>query len=220
MVPAAPIPARLACEAELLDAGDYHVTQLVPKIERGKWKAVCKVNVDGDAEVRDVKVALKRFRGPEDDADEKTGRRVTVKGCGAPAFLFQRLPVTSEGDLPAATVTTKRDGWNTTWDVALAAIRYRLRVQPRPPSKDPAEPRPWRLLLEANGGGTEELEIGASAQPPTLELRWAGDLDGDGRPDFALEDRDDGVTVRLYLSSAATGGRHVRQVASTTWGGR
>jgi hypothetical protein len=51
-------------------------------------------------------------------------------------------------------------------------------------------------------------------------MRWAGDLDADGRPDFALEDREDGVTLRLYLSSAARPGRAVRQVAATARGGR
>jgi hypothetical protein len=52
-----------------------------------------------------------------------------------------------------------------------------------------------------------------------LHLRWAGDLDGDGKPDFVLEDHSDGVSLQLFLSGAAVGANKVRRVASTAWGG-
>jgi hypothetical protein len=218
VLPAAPIPARLACEAELLDAGDYHVTQLVPGIERGKWHAVCATQT---SDVRPVKVALKRFRDAEDDADEKTGRRVTVKGCEAPALMFQHLGAVADGPVPTAQVVSKLDGWNISFEIALGSATTRLRLQMGPRAKDATadEPRAWKIVLESTGV-TQELDVGASPLPPTLAVRWAGDLDGDGRPDFALEDRDDGVTLRLYLSGAARAGRAVRQVASTARGGR
>jgi hypothetical protein len=218
VLPAASLPARLACEAELLDVGDYDVTQLVPGVERGKWRAVCGTNT---ADVRPVKVVIKRFRDAEDDADEKTGRRVTAKGCDTPALMFQHLDAVADGPVPTAKVETRRDGWSLAFDVSLGAAAIHLRQQPGPRAKDAAadDPRPWKLVLES-AGVTQELDVGASAQPPALTMRWAGDLDADGRPDFALEDREDGVTLRLYLSSAARPGRAVRQVAATARGGR
>jgi hypothetical protein len=218
VLPAAPIPARLACDAALLDAGDYHVTQLEPGIERGKWRAVCA------AEARPVKVALKRFRDVDDDADEKTGRRVSAKGCDAPAFLFQNLPSVADGPLLTGKAERKGDGWDTAYEISLGAVSYGVRVVPRTKATTGDEPRPWRLVLETAGlEVAQELDVGASARPPALAVRWAGDLDADGRPDFALEERDDGdggVTLRLYLSGAARAGRAVRQVASTARGGK
>lgn len=225
VLPAAPIPARLACDAALLDAGDYHVTQLEPGIERGTWRAVCGGSAaQPSADARPVKIALKRFRDVEDDADEKTGRRVSAKGCDAPAFLFQGLVAVADGPLPAAKVELRADGWDKTFEISLGAVSYRVRVQPRTKAATGDEPRPWRLVLETAGlKVAQELDVGASAQPPALALRWAGDLDADSRPDFALEERDDrdgAVTLRLYLSGAARAGRAVRQVAATARGGK
>jgi hypothetical protein len=221
VMPSAPIPARLNCDAELLDVGSYHVTQLVPGIERGKWRAVCKT---GDAaDVRTLKVSLKRYRDPEDDADEKTGRRVLVKGCDAPAFLFRNLSTVAGGDgpVPSAKVTVspaKADDWGRTADVSFGPTTYHLRIQAAAGSKGGEEPRPWKIMLDEDGA-TQEIDVGGSVRPPSLAIRWAGDLDGDGRPDFALENRDDGVDLRLYLSGSARRGRRVRQVAATSWGG-
>jgi hypothetical protein len=219
--PAPPAPA-LSCGAELLDRGRYIVSELVPGTDKGAWLALCRQG--GDA-VRSVQIQLKRFRSEasNDDKHEKTGREVSVKGCEGPAFLFRGVQTAKEGPVAAAKVTAKTDGWNSAFDIAQGGVAYHLRLQaksPSPGAKDEPEERPWKLLLEREGA-VDEIDRGQSANAPALSVRWAGDLDGDGRPDFVLEDRSDGVSLQLFLSGSSAADAHdhkVRAVAATSWG--
>jgi hypothetical protein len=218
-MPAEPPPAALGCEAEILDRGRYNVTELVPGIERGPWWAVCKRRV-GPPEVRPVKLRLKRFRSEAagDEKHEMTGREVIVGGCDDPAFLFRGVSAVKEGPLAAAAVSAKADAWNSTADIALGDARYHLRIDAQAPAADGAPERGWTILLE-QGGAAEPLDTGHTTLAPLVRVRWAGDLDGDGRADFVLEDHGDGVSLQLFLSRAASDGRKVRRVATTTYGG-
>ena len=203
--PAPPAPA-LSCGAELLDRGRYIVSELVPGTDKGAWLALCRQG--GDA-VRSVQIQLKRFRSEasNDEKHEKTGREVSVKGCEGPAFLFRGVQTAKEGPVPAAQVTAKADGWNSTFDIALGGVAYHLRLQAKSASqgaKDEPEERPWRLLLE-HDGGADEVDRGQTERAPALSVRWAGDLDGDGRPDFVLEDRSDGGGRCSSSSSGSSG---------------
>jgi hypothetical protein len=216
---AAPAPT-LGCEAEILDRGRYNVTELVPGIEHGKWWAVCRRRAAAGHEVRPVKLRLKRFHSDAagDDKNEMTGREVMVAGCDDPAFLFRGVGPTKEGPLVAAEVTSKPDAWDSTADIALGETRYHLRIEAKPPTKDDSPERGWTIVLDPGTGGSEPLDTGHTTLAPLLRVRWAGDLDGDGRADFVLEDHSDGVSLQLFLSAAALGGHKVRRVATTTYG--
>jgi hypothetical protein len=217
-IPTPPPAPRFNCDAQLLDRAKYHVTELVPGIESGAWWGACK-GPGGDVDVRGVKLKLKRFRSEAggDDADEKTGREVQVKGCDAPLFLFRGVQNVKEGAVGGAKVTSKDDGWKSTAELALGGAVSRLRIDSLPDKAEPQR-RAWKLVLEA-GGAAEVLDSGLTDRPPRVAPRWAGDLDGDGRLDLLLEDRNEGTTLRLYLSSSAVPGRQVKQVAETSYGG-
>lgn len=217
-IPTSPPAARFNCDAQLLDRAMYHVTELVPGIDRGSWWAACKTS-SGDVEVRAVKLKLKRFRSEAggDDADEKTGREVQVKGCDAPLFLFRGIQNVKEGGVAGAKVTSKDDGWKSTAELALGGATSRLRIDSAPDKAEPQR-RGWKILLES-GGTTDVLDSGLTEHPPRVAPRWAGDLDGDGKLDLLLEDRNEGTTLRLYLSGSAVQGRQVKQVAETSYGG-
>jgi len=47
----------------------------------------------------------------------------------------------------------------------------------------------------------------------SLDLRWAGDLDSDGKLDLLIQDGDEGPRFYLFLSSAARGDEIVHAVA-------
>jgi hypothetical protein len=220
-LPTAPPAPALGCDAELLDRGAYNVTELVPGIERGKWWAVCKPSGDTGGDVRGVKLRLKRFRSDAagDEKNEMTGREVVVSGCDAPAFLFRNLASAKEGRLVSAKVTAKIDAWDGTADITLGAASYHLSLEAKAPRGAGTTERPWKILL-SHDGASEELDSGHTTLAPLLRVRWAGDLDGDGRADFVLEDHSDGTSLQLFLSGAALGRHNVRRVATTSWGGR
>jgi len=53
-----------------------------------------------------------------------------------------------------------------------------------------------------------------------FDLRWAGDLDRDGKLDLLLEeDLEGGLVLRLYLSGPAIPPDFVKEVASVSYGG-
>jgi hypothetical protein len=220
---AIPVPqpnASLGCDAELLDEGRYNVAELAPGVERGAWWAVCRSKVDAAGEVRSVKLALRRFHSDAagDDPGETTGREVQVRGCDTPAFLFRGLGAAKPGPLPGAKVLEKPDAWDSTADIVFGNDIYHLRVVAKPHANAGTTERPWTILLE-RGDAVEDLVAGHTTLAPLLHVRWAGDLDGDGRPDFVLENHSDGVSLSLFVSSAAVGKRTVRRIATTSWGG-
>jgi hypothetical protein len=116
-------------------------------------------------------------------------------------------------------VLAKTDAWDSTTDVVLGDAIYHLRIDAKPVKSEGRPERPWSIVLQ-QGDATEELDTGHTTLAPLLHVRWAGDLDGDGRADFVLENHSDGVSLQLFLSSSAVGRQKVRRVAATTWGGR
>jgi hypothetical protein len=221
LIPPTAPAAALDCGAEILDKGSYNVSELVPGIEGGAWQAVCRPRLDVAGEVRAVKLRLRHFHSDAagDDKGEATGREVVVTGCDAPAFLFRGLATVKKGPLVGAKVLAKTDAWDSTADIILGDTSYHLRIDAKAHAIAGTTERPWTILLEQDGM-TEELDAGHTTLAPLLHVRWAGDLDGDGRPDFVLENHSDGVSLQLFLSSSAVGHRRVRRVAMTSWGGR
>jgi len=58
------------------------------------------------------------------------------------------------------------------------------------------------------------LPLVATENDNAVELRWAGDLDGDGKVDLLFEDRGyNWSSLRLFLSTAAKPGQILGEVA-------
>lgn len=54
----------------------------------------------------------------------------------------------------------------------------------------------------------------------TMRIRWAGDVDGDGKLDLVTEENVEGtVVLHLFLSSAARAGALVGEAAQLSYGG-
>jgi hypothetical protein len=79
----------------------------------------------------------------------------------------------------------------------------------------------WRLEIASEGGerGAAFLAVGGKRQwlfdlgGDSVDVRWAGDLDGDGKLDLLIQDDDESPRVFLFLSSAARQDEIVHAVA-------
>jgi len=223
--PAAPLTDSLDCGAQVLDkGGHYDLTKLGPGVEHGTWWAVCRATVGTAGVVRSVKLHVKPTRPGFVSADKGKGKakepmgEVVVAGCDDPAFIFRGVHSTKEGPLTGAKVLAKTDAWDSTADVVLGDTSYHLRIEAKPVNGEGPPERPWSIVLE-EGNATEEIDSGHTTLAPLLHVRWAGDLDGDGRPDFVLEDHSHGISLQLFVSGSAVGTQKVRRVAATSWGG-
>lgn len=203
-----------SCGARILAVAPYGHTQL-EAVDPGPWWAVC--NNGRTSDLRPTTITLEPFfdEMSGDKPGQKTGRRVRASACGKPRFLVQGVAGLSAHPLATAKVTSRGEGANRLTDISLGGMTYHLTLEERKGDG------PWRLLLVGRGAPnailSSDLEI-----PDDWKIPWAGDLDGDGLPDFVLEERDpdSGATIlHLFLSRSAAVARDVREAAETYWGG-
>jgi hypothetical protein len=93
----------------------------------------------------------------------------------------------------------------------------KLELQLQPNGKVDHAPGDQRVeLFQVNakhGAAWLPLPLVATENDNAVELRWAGDLDGDGKVDLLFEDRGyNWSSLRLFLSTAAKPGQIVGEV--------
>jgi hypothetical protein len=197
---AAVLAAGLAAQAAaagthaVLLPGTYHADE-VGEAAAGEWGAVCGGGASARLESARVTVTPVFDEVRDTSAAARTGRQVEVSGCSDLVFLVRGVPGESR---------------------ALAAA---------PPAQDAGESRatafggqPLRVSRTTSPETVAlSVEWGAASQPLAVvraggaarfELRWAGDLDGDGRPDLLLGlwDESSARTLRLFLSAPSEDG--------------
>ncbi len=134
---------------------------------------------------------------------------------------FRRRPDTR---LHGGMASYPRPGSRGTLEIGISGGRGdRARIVPRLP-RDATYETPLSYYLEADGkrqllGSVSESEIAGydALAKGTQLLRWAGDLDGDGRLDLVMSFRSrsgEQQAATLYLSSAATADELVHAVAN------
>jgi hypothetical protein len=194
----------------MLDLGIYEGGDLPRDARAGEWLALCPTSTGAELKLVRVKIRAYRSEIREDRPSEKTGREVTAPGCPkAYALLRSRLfrprrletAVAREGKLvlrgtahvAAPTGPSQNEDGTCGGDLS---VEYVLSVGER------------RQIL---------LRTDTCAR---FTLRWAGDLDGDGRLDLLLEENLDSgaIVLRLFLSRGA-GAELVRKVAEVQHGG-
>ncbi len=158
-----------------------------------------------------VKVQRARVRHPIDDDGKpdsvKTGMELTLAGePELPLVLVKGLP-------PRAVTEVMKPGPLSEAGVPLKSERVTLEAQR-------LGERGHRLVLRV-GEKEQVLFKQADGDLDGWRLHWAGDLDGDGQPDFLISaDTHYAVeTLRLFLSSRARKNELVREVAKVASGG-
>lgn len=153
-----------------------------------------------------VTVTLTRVHDPIVDEEKpdavKTGVEVAVAGAEQPLLLVKGLPAREVAPLPL---------------VGLPALGGDAPVQLGDATlTSTPHGKTGRQLVLARGGVAQVLYQFDDGDTDGWALRWAGDLDGDGKLDLLLTaDHHYSVsTLRLFLSSRAKKGQLVREVAT------
>jgi len=99
-------------------------------------------------------------------------------------------------------------------ELVLGGKAYTLRTEGPPEDTAICDGRPVKRYVLSEGARRQVLIDGDLCSK--FDLRWAGDLDGDGLLDLVLyEDLEGGGFLRLFLSSDAPKGTLVREAAKS-----
>ncbi len=129
-------------------------------------------------------------------------------------FAVRCIPEVQAGRIFSAGVVNKSLAHEGPLTVAVAATRYRLRLESK--RKDLFDAR----VLVSGGGRTQVIySADGFADDPHFEIAWAGDLDGDERLDLVvnLSNKYSILPYRLLLSSKAAAGALVGEAAAVTF---
>jgi hypothetical protein len=206
----------------LVIPGYHHKDDLLADFKNSQWWAICQE----DEGLAPRRVLLSTSTVRDDTCFEGKGRIVKAQGCAKPLFVARGLPMPSKQPLLVASLAGQPDaGAGGPWP-----------VQPWPETVWSLLPdfngglvgaeatfagHAWRLEI-ANGGerGAAFLAVDGKRQwlfdlgGDSVDVRWAGDLDADGKLDLLIQDGDESPKFFLFLSSAARQGELVHAVAS------
>ena len=151
-----------------------------------------------------------------DDADQATGKEVSVHGYETPLFLIRGNGFGQARAVPTVFVgdETIYRSFDRTFE--FAGQSYRLNVESEKRSQENSEniDETSQLILTA-GKHKQILYRMKHCDDCSWQINWAGDLDGDHKLDFYLylNDHYNVVNMRLFLSSHAEKGDLVKEAA-------
>jgi hypothetical protein len=193
---------------------------------RGWWWAIC----PRDATLKRVKV-----RGSVSESPLGGWVYPSWNGCEGAALFVRNVPGLSARSLPTAGVQREWAASDVrarahTELLLFGAERWTVRYETANLSDELVV-----LSFTDAGGRVEQLRYHeqafsfGDAQPTTASetneiddwrVRWAGDLDGDGKLDAVIElSLDAGIQVAVLLLSKDAGGHMLRPAAHIAWGG-
>jgi hypothetical protein len=208
LLAATPGPAKTTIA--LLDVGTYEGDDLPRDAQAGEWLALCPTLNGAELKRVRVKIHARRSELREDGPNQRTAREVTAPGCPK-AFALMRSKSFRAGRLETAVAKEGK--------LLLRGATYV--AAPVGPSQNKDGTCGGDLSVEYVLSVGERREVLLRTDTcARFTLRWAGDLDGDGKLDLLLDENlDSGATVlRLFLSHG-TGTELVRKVAEVQHGG-
>lgn len=206
------LAADISNSGTIMDVGTFHRGEIADKPGRG-WLAL--ISNSESAELRPVKPRIKTVFDPvgdnEDDKASYTGKEVILKGI-KPVLLIQVNGLVA-GKIDQAQISSQEHGQNLHFNGASYQITHRCKP------KDPATGFSACKVYFTGSGSSQWLgdtsENDDSDFAHTLTVKWAGEIDRDGKLDLIVEkdSYNNGDTV-LMLSRAAKKGQLVGEVAS------
>jgi hypothetical protein len=182
--------------------GDYHGSEAPASLGPG-WLAL--VPMTGSWQLVPARARIEPVRDAVlDDEDQATARRIAVEGD---AIALIRLPEVHPGKATTPNMRFKGVARSLVagapLDIAFNDSQYRLEVS-----------NSEVYLRRGHRATPLGLFVGDKDSDADADLRWAGDLDGDGQLDLlvAYGGSNSGGTC-LYLSTKASPGELVRRVA-------
>jgi hypothetical protein len=191
----------------LLDVGNYLQKDLakIPQARDRNWLALCRKGAS--VSLIDVVIEVRPFRSGavNDGPKQQSGREIVVADCPEPLVLM-RGPGLHAGKLSSV---EHDDG-----KFAFAGAEYVVRRDlPGPEPEDDCGKKKVHLVLTS---GAQKQTLAEADFCTLFDVRFAGDLDGDGKLDLVVADHlDSGATLfRLYLSKDAGPKAALRQVTT------
>lgn len=213
-----PSSATMTCppEANLLEVGEFHAEEV--SVETGERWLGLHISDNGST-LLEYELTVDTVHDPLiDEADQKTGKKVSVNLPLEPVFL-----VNSDWVLQSGHVTTLFKGKDEPLEsisplkLKLANTDYEIRIIGDDAEKcwNDGLPKNAKLIL-TNGNSSQVLyTLQECGNDPGWFLTWAGDLDQDGKLDLyvSVTQHYNVLERKLFLSSQADEGQLVAEVA-------
>jgi hypothetical protein len=200
---------------ELSAPGQYAEEALdrVPSANRSWW-ALCRGSNGKSVELRQVRVTVAELRYlGGDESTVKHGRTVSLSGCDTPVLLANLEGAHRRWLVSANVGHSENRLWFNFRDKDYDIEDENASVSSTSDGLLPT--LTWRLFLRQGEARALLLTHTGDGAPHNLEILWAGDLDGDGKPDFILsETTGDATNLHLFLSAHATPEQWVREAAA------
>lgn len=218
--PSASVQARRSfARLRLLETGaGFHGGEV--KARNGeKWLGLFVAKSGSELRETTIKIRFVHDGIEDEDESQATGKTVSIDRPNEPLFLVRNAP-----DLKPGLVTTIFHrapldifslSKNPEVPLKLGAQSYQLKLTGRPPETDSILPHNPQLSL-SDGTTTQVIfHLEGLTGDADWSLRWAGDLDGDGKLDLyaELNPHYNVIARKLFLSSFAKPGQLVAEVA-------
>jgi hypothetical protein len=210
--PISPPGPTASCDAAILARTSYGGSQLPEAFKPDGWQALC-ASKEG-AFVQPVDVTLRPFHDEMADhkPEQQTGREVVVRGCAKPIVILRDVHGVAAGKVASARVISAGKGDKRTARIRLGREVFDLR-------RERTSDNVLKLVLEHAWSSETLLTWRDDGGPTEWKVRWAGDLDGDGRLDLLLEDDGESTVLQLFVSGTRATDHSMGLVAETYWGG-
>ena len=200
---------------EIMETGAFHGEEV--SVKTGEiWLGLFKQNENYS--LLPVVITVENVHDPiiDNDESEKTGKEVTVLGRENAVFLIR-----GRGFSQSRVVKTVFQGeksiendFDEIFD--FEGGKYNLKVESeRKNAENPKLLNETSKLVLTEGKTSQILYSVDICDDCGWQIKWAGDLDGDGKLDFYLQlnNHYNGANMKLFLSSAAENGKLVKEVA-------
>lgn len=204
--------ATFAQEIKIIESGEFHGEEVVAK-DGELWYGVYKMDT-GYMLLPSI-LSVSAVHDPiVDSKGEQSGKAVAVPGLGKPVFLVSGGRFNQAG--PVKTLRGVKGDLlsESSYEFDLENAKYRLFVASETKSVERFILPNSKLIL-SNGVLEQEVFSVSECNFCIWQVIWAGDLDGDSKPDFymLLTDHYNVSRNKLFLSSAAENGKLVKEVA-------
>ena len=209
-----PLQTEKGIRPQILETGEFHGDEIHARSGQ-HWLGLFRAQ-QGYV-LRDVEITVQKVRDFLDDGDDgpMTGKEVNVRGSVQPMFLVRRAANLRPGPVKTVLDQDTMLSPQMTLRFSIGGNNYELVVESEKPRQEDI-PWPSEAKIVLRTRGTEQvLQTIEAGSYDGFSLRWAGDLDGDGKLDLYLTSgTDSGASSRtLFLSGAASRGRLVEAVA-------
>lgn len=199
-------------KVELIETGEFHGEEIT-SVSGETWHGLFR---RGESfQLLPTVISVGRVHDPiVDEPGEMTGKSVRAEGSDEAVFLVRGLAPGSSPLIETVFFGEQDLNGGSDMKFSLGGASYRLRVD-NGDLKDRFIGKGSRLILSVGGRKQVLRHLTDDVNDAFWTLRWAGDLNGDGRLDLYL-DLPDHYNVsdrRLFLSAADGGKRPVTEVA-------